>query len=62
MGTSVASEPLNSFIIVKMIYDLLIVFSSFFMTMTLEMVAFSTSRIYLIIYLIDITGIDKICD
>ena len=29
-----------------MIYDLLIVFSSFFMTASLEMVALTTSRIY----------------
>ena len=43
MGMSAASEPLNSFIIV--IYDLLIVYSSFFMTTPLEMVALTTSRI-----------------
>ena len=51
MGMSAASEPLNSFIIV--ICDLLIVYSSFFMTTPLEMVALTTSRIYLVIYLID---------
>ena len=61
MGTSAASEPLNSLVIVIfMIYDLLIVFS-FFMTTPLDMVALTTSRIYLMIYLIDITNIDKIC-
>ena len=32
------------------------------MTAPLEMVALTTSRIYLMIYLIDITNIDKICD
>ena len=32
------------------------------MTVPLEMVALATSRIYLMIYLIDITYIDKICD
>ena len=45
-----------------MIYDLLIVFSSFFMTVPLEIVALTTSWIYLIIYLIDSTNIDKLCD
>ena len=45
-----------------MIYDLLIVFSSFFMIAPLEMVALTTSWIYLMIYLVDITLIDKICD
>ena len=60
MGTSGASEPLNFFIIV-FIYDLLIVVSSFFMTVPLKMVALTTSRIYLMIYLIDITNIDT-CD
>ena len=54
MGTSAASEPLNFFIIV--IYNLLIVFFSFFMTAPLEMVAVIIS----LIYLIDITNIDKI--
>ena len=34
-----------------MIYDLLIVFSFFFMTAPLAMVALTTSRIYLMIYL-----------
>ena len=63
MGTSAASEPLNSFIIdIYMIYDLLIVFSSFYMTAPLEMVALTTSQILLLVYLIDITYIDKICD
>ena len=42
-----------------MIYDLLIVFSSFLMTATLEIVTLATSRIYLMIYLIDITNIDS---
>ena len=42
-----------------MIYDLLIVFSPSFMTEPLEMVALTTSRIYLMIYIIDITNIDK---
>ena len=56
MGTSVAIEPLNSFII----YDLLIVFSAHFQTSRLEMVALATSRrIFLTIYLIDITHIEK---
>ena len=45
-----------------MIYDLLIVFSSIFMTAPFEMVALTTSRIYLMMYLIDITDVDKICD
>ena len=45
-----------------MIYDQLTVFSSFFLTSPLEIVALSTSLIYLMIYLIDITNIDKICD
>ena len=45
-----------------MIYDLLIVFSSPFLTAPLEVVPLTTSRIYLMIYLIDITNIDKICD
>ena len=62
MGTSAASEPLYFFIIVIMIYDLLTIFSSFFMTLTLELVALTTLRIYLMINLIDITNIDKICD
>ena len=56
---------MNHFIPLKllyMIYDLLIVFSSFFMTRPWEMVALTTSRIYLNIYSIDITNIDKICD
>ena len=35
---------------------------SFFMTAPLEMFALTTSRIYLMIYLIDSTNIDKICD
>ena len=56
-----ASEPLNFFIILYMIFNLLIVFSSFFMTAPLE-IELTTSRIYLMIYLIDITNIDKICD
>ena len=45
-----------------MIYDLLIVFSSHFLTAPLEMVSLTTSWIYLMIYLIYITNIDKICD
>ena len=45
-----------------MIYDLLKVFSYFFMTAPLEMVALTTSRIYLMIYFTDITNIDKICN
>ena len=40
-----------------MIYDLLIVFFP-----PLETVALTTSRIYLMTYLIDITSFDKICD
>ena len=38
------------------------VFSFFFMIAPLEMVALTTSCIYLMIYLIDVTNIDKICD
>ena len=50
MGMSAASEPVNSFIIViYMIFDLLIVCSSFFMTAPLEMVALITTWIYLMI-------------
>ena len=45
-----------------MIYDLLIVFSSFFMTAPLKMVALTTLRIHLMIYLTEVTNIDKICD
>ena len=55
MGTSVASEPLNFY----MIYDLLIIISSPFLNAPLEMVALTTAWIYLMIYLIDITNIDK---
>ena len=36
--------------------------SPFFMNAPLEMVALATSWIYLMIYLIDITNVDKICD
>ena len=63
METSAASELLNFFII--LIYDLRPTYSfspPFCMTVPLEMVALTTSRIYLMIYLIDITHIDKICD
>ena len=58
------SFPLNAFIIVIYIsHDLPIVFSYFFMMHApLEMVAFTTSRIYVMLYLIDIINIDKICD
>ena len=42
-----------------MIYELLIVFSTFFMTAPLEMVALITSQIYLMIYFIDITNTVK---
>ena len=45
-----------------MIYVLLKVFSYFCLTAPLEMVALTTSRIHLMIYLIDITDIDKIWD
>ena len=38
------------------------VFSSFFMTAPLEMVTLTTSWIYLMIYLKDVTNIDKIYD
>ena len=63
MGMSAASEPLNFFVVViYMIFNLLIVFSSLFMAAPLKMVALTTSRIYLMVYLIDITNIDKICD
>ena len=44
-----------------MIYDLHIVFSSFFMAAPLKMVALAALRIYFMINL-DITNIDKICD
>ena len=44
-----------------MMYDLLIVFSSPFLTATLEIFALTTSQIYTMIYLIDITNIDKMC-
>ena len=62
MGTSGASEPLNFCIIV--IYELRPTYSFLptFLTAPLEMVALTISRIYLRIYLIDITNIDKICD
>ena len=46
-----------------MIYDQLKVFSSFFLTAPLIMVALTTTRNSLMIqYLLDITNIDKICD
>ena len=45
-----------------MIFDLLLVLSSAFLTATLETVALTTSQIYLMIYLKYITNIDKICD
>ena len=45
-----------------MIYNLLIAFSSFFMTAPFEMVALTTLQIYLMVYLVNITNIDKICD
>ena len=45
-----------------MIYDLLTVVSSSFTAAPLEIAALTTSRINLMIYLIDITNIDKICD
>ena len=62
MGTSSANEPLNFFIIV--IYDLCPThsFLPFFMTSPLEMIALTTSRNYSMVYLIDITSIDKTCD
>ena len=53
---------LNSLYLLYMIYDLLIVFSSFLMTASLKLVALTTSRIYLMIYLIDFENNDKICD
>ena len=59
MGTNAASEPLKSFILV--IYELWPTYSfPFCITVPLEMVALTTSRIYLMIYLISITDIDKI--
>ena len=58
MGTSAACEPLNFFIIV--IYDPWPTYS--FLPAPLKMVALAFSRIYLMIYLIAITHIDKICD
>ena len=45
-----------------MIYDLHVVFSSFFMAAPLEMVALAALQIYFMVYLMDITNIDKICD
>ena len=45
-----------------MIYYLLIVFSYFIMASPMEKVALTTSQIYLIVNLIDITNIDKIFD
>ena len=45
-----------------MIYDLLINFSSLFLNAPLEMIVLTTSWIYVMIYLIDITNIEKICD
>ena len=45
-----------------MIYDLFYSFLLFFMTAPLEMGSWTTLRIYLIIYLIDITYIDKVFD
>ena len=46
-----------------MMYDLLIVFSSPFLTAALEIFILTTSQIYTMIYLIhvDITNNDKIC-
>ena len=62
MGTSAASEPLNFFIIV--IYDMWPThgFLLFFMTAPYEMIALTTSRIYVMINLIYYTNIDKICE
>ena len=62
MGTSIVGEPLNFLIIV--IYDLSTTYSflSSFLTAPLEMATLITLRIYLMIYLIDITNIAKICD
>ena len=57
MNSEYQTSPIQT-----LIYGLLIVFSSPFLTSPLEMVALTTSRIYLMIYLIDITNIDKICD
>ena len=45
-----------------MIYDLLLVFSFFFIAAPLEMLALTTLRIYLVIYFLDITNIDKLYD
>ena len=58
MGTSAASEPLNFFIIV--ICDLWPTYSV--LLAPLKMVSLTTSQIYLLIYLIYITHIDKICE
>ena len=62
MGKSAANESLSSFIIV--IYDLWPTYSflHFNITEPLEMVALTTSRIYLMIYLKDVANIDKKCD
>ena len=62
MGTSAASEPLNSFVIV--IYDLWPTYSFLppFLIAPLNMVTLTTSRIYSMIYFMDITNIDTICD
>ena len=45
-----------------MIYDLLIVYSYFYMTPPLELVALTTLQTHLMIYFIDITNVHKICD
>ena len=56
------SENERSVILLYMIFDILIVFSFPFLTDPLKIVELTTSRIYLVIYLIDITHIDKICE
>ena len=54
MGTSAASEPLNFYIIV--------IYALSFLLAPLKMVALTTTRINLMIYLIYITHIEKMCD
>ena len=59
MGTSAAIEPPDFFIII-VIYDLWPTYS--FLLAPLKMIALTSLQIYTMIYLIDITHIDNICD
>ena len=60
MGTSIASEPLNFFII--LICEIWIFFSSPSLTAPYEMVALTTKRINLMLHSINVANIDKLCD